>query len=96
MFAPAVVALLIYLVLEVAGTRSFDRVIGQHTPTPLAWTWLVLTAVSCYAACSWLTGRFTQRRWMRLLVGLFLGAGIFLCNVIIAFFGGCTVFGMQF
>ena len=96
LFAPAVCALLTYAVLKVMGAHSFDDVFGKQHPTALAWAWLAVSAVSCYAACSWFTGRFTERTVLRVLIGLFLGAGIFLCNIIIAFLGGCAFFPIRF
>ena len=94
MFAPAGIALLAYALLKGSQSQSFDKFFAAHSG--LAWTWFALTCVSCYAACSWLTGRFTERTWPRILIGLFLGAGILFCNLVIAFFGACAFFPVQF
>ena len=90
MFAPAVIALLAYALVKSRQSQSFDKFFSAHAV--LAWVWFGLSCVSCYAACSWLTARFTKRRWARVLIGLFLGAGILFCNVVIAFFGACAFF----
>ena len=91
MFAPAVVALLTMMVLPVKPNAQFGQ---QFTDYPNVFmVLLVLSAISCYAACSWLMGRFTRKRWLCILVGLLLGATILLCNVLIAFFGSCAITG---
>ena len=89
LFAPAAVALLVFAVNKLSGG---DQAFGGEFST-VATIWIVLAAVSCYAACSWFAWRFSDRVWVRVLIGLLLGAGVFICNVIIAFFGGCAIFG---
>ena len=91
MFAPAVLALLTMLVLPMKPNPQFGQ---QFTDYPAVFIVLsALSAVSCFAACWWLMGRFTDKRWLCLLVGLLLGATILLCNALIAFFGSCAITG---
>ena len=93
LFAPTLLALITLVMMRVmTGTRSFDAVFGKYQPNALVWIWLALAAVSCYAACSWFAGRFTEKRALRVLIGVFLGGGILICNIIAAFLGGCVLF----
>lgn len=94
MFAPAALALVAFALLKGLKSQSFDKFFADHAA--LAWTWFGITGVSCYAACAWLTARFTERLWLRVLVGLLLGGGILFCNLVIAFFGACAFFPMRF
>jgi hypothetical protein len=95
MFVPALVALIVYVAVRQPNHQiSFDKMLSNHAT--LAWTWFALTCISSYACCSWLTGRFTERTWLKVLVGVFLGAGILFCNLVIAFFGACAFFPISF
>ena len=89
MFAPSLLALALVAMLADGQHPGFDPFFAQHAA--LFWGMAGLSLISCYAACSWLTGRFTEKVWPRVLVGLFLGACVFLCNVVIVFFGACVV-----
>ena len=91
MFAPSVVALLAMLVLPMKPNPQFGQYFTDYPNVFIAL--LALSAISCYAACSWLMGRFTNKIWVRVIVGLLLGAAILFCNVLIAFFGSCAITG---
>lgn len=52
-----------------------------------------LSCFSCFAACAWLAGRFTNKLWVRLILGLALGTALLFCNTIIVFFGSCAFTG---
>ena len=91
MFAPAVVALLAMLVLPMKPNPQFGQYFTDYPKVFLGL--LALSGLSCYAACSWLMGRFTKKLWVRVVVGLLLGATILFCNVLVAFFGSCAITG---
>lgn len=86
-FVPAVIALLSLAIMrnDHSGSSNPDR--GQ------AWLigGLVLGFVNSFSACSWLAGRFTQRLWVRVLVGIFLGMAVLSVNAFAAAFGGCAL-----
>lgn len=86
-FVPAVLALLSIAIMlnEHSGRSNPDR--GQ------AWLigGLLLGFVNSFCACSWLVGRFTQRLWVRVLVGIVLGLAVLSVNAFAAAFGGCAL-----
>lgn len=91
MFAPAAVALIAMAVLTTGKNPQFGQALTDY---PVVFVILsALSCISCYAACSWLMGRFTDKRWVCVIVGIFLGATILFCNVIVAVFGSCAITG---
>jgi|APGre2960657505_1045072.scaffolds.fasta_scaffold02244_4 hypothetical protein len=80
-FVPAVIALLSLFIIG-----------NNHSGPSGAWmiAGLVLASINSYCACSWLTGRFTQRLWVRVLVGIVLGLAVLSVNAVAAAFGGCA------
>ena len=85
-FVPAAIALLAMLVI---GSKQLDKMSGDAST---AWivTGLVLGFANSYCACSWLTGRFTKKIWLRVLVGVSLGLAVLSVNAVVGFFGGCA------
>jgi hypothetical protein len=91
MFAPAFVAMLAMLILPMKKNPQFGQFFTEY---PSLFTTLAgLSCFSCFAACAWLAGRFTDKLWVRLTIGLSLGATILLCNVVVVFFGSCAFIG---
>ena len=85
-FVPAVIALLSLFIIR----NNHSGPSGANTRA--AWTiaGLLLAWINSYCACSWLTGRFTQRLWVRVLVGIVLGLAVLSVNAVAAVFGGCA------
>lgn len=91
MFAPAVVALLAMLILPMKKNPQFGQFFTDYPSVFI--TLFGLSCYSCFAACAWLAGRFTDKLWVRLTLGLVLGVAILFCNAIIVFFGSCAFTG---
>ena len=91
MFAPALVAMLAMLILPMKKNPQFGQYFTEYPS--LFITLAGLSCLSCLAACAWLAGRFTDKLWVRLILGLALGMAILLCNAVVVFFGSCAFTG---